>query len=127
MLATSGGKLVLMSTPAGRAGHFWEEWSRGGDVWERVIIKAEQVPRIPPEFLAEERRALGDMWYRQEYGGEFLQAADQVFRPEDIARAISAEVQPLFATAPPPAIPCPCCREAPDRRRTCSPARAGAT
>src|SRR3954447_11158508 len=100
MLATSGGKLVLMSTPAGRVGHFWEEWSRGGDVWERVIIKAEQVPRIPPEFLAEERRALGSMWYLQEYGGEFLQATNQIFRPEDIARAISAEVQPLFAVAP---------------------------
>src|SRR4051794_8673655 len=107
MLATSGGKLVLMSTPAGRVGHFWEEWSRGGEAWERVIIKAEQVPRIPPEFLAEERRALGSMWYLQEYGGEFLQATNQIFRPEDIARAISAEVQPLFATAPLPGDPLP--------------------
>ena len=58
------------------------------------------MPRIPPAFLAAERRALGDAWYRQEYGCEFLQSAEPVFRPEDIARAISAEVEPLFPTAP---------------------------
>jgi hypothetical protein len=100
MLATGGGRLVLMSTPFGQRGHLWEEWSGGGDAWERVIIKAEQVPRISPEFLAEEQRALGDTWFRQEYCCEFLQSSDQVFRPEDIARALSADVVPLFAKTP---------------------------
>ena len=107
MLATSAGKLVLMSTPHGRRGHFWEEWSQGGDAWERVIIKADQVPRIAPEFLAEEQRSLGDMWFRQEYCGEFLQAANQVFRPEDILRAMSADVEPLFPAATTPGEPLP--------------------
>jgi hypothetical protein len=107
MLATSGGKLVLMSTPRGRRGHFWEEWSQGGDAWERVIIRADQVSRISPEFLAEEQRSLGNMWFRQEYCGEFLASADTVFRPEDVARMIAAEVAPLFPTAPVPGDPLP--------------------
>src|SRR4051794_32475788 len=98
MLATSGGKLVLMSTPFGKRGHFHEEWASGGDAWERVTVTAEQVPRISAEFLAEERRALGDAWYRQEYGCQFMQAAGQVFSAEDIARAVSSDVKPLFST-----------------------------
>ena len=63
-------------------------------------VPAERVPRIPPDFLAAEPRALGDAWYRQEYGCQFLASADTVFRPEDILRAISAEVEPLFPVAP---------------------------
>ena len=68
-------------------------------------MTADQVPRIPPDFLAAERRALGDAWFGQEYLCEFLQAADQVFRPEDIARAFAAE--PLFrrSTCPRPRLP----------------------
>jgi hypothetical protein len=100
MLATNDGQLILMSTPNGQSGHFWSEWSTGGETWERIAVKAEQVPRIPPAFLAEERRSLGDAWYRTEYCCEFLQSSTQVFRPEDVVRMISAEVEPLFATPP---------------------------
>jgi hypothetical protein len=101
MLATTEtGRLILMSTPAGRVGHFWEEWSAGGDAWERVAIPATEVPRISPAFLEAERRSLGSTWYEQEYGCQFLQAVDQVFSPADIARAISGEVVPLFPETP---------------------------
>lgn len=101
MLATSqGGRLVLLSTPFGRRGHFWEAWDAGGDGWERVEIPATEVARISSAFLAAERLALGEAWFRQEYLCEFMLAASQVFRPEDIARSISREVEPLFAKAP---------------------------
>jgi hypothetical protein len=96
MLATSGGRLVLMSTPSGRRGYFFEAWENGGDDWERISIKAEECPRIPREFLAEQRRLLGDYFYRQEYGCEFLETQDQLFRLDDIRRAVTAEVKPLF-------------------------------
>jgi hypothetical protein len=90
MLATAAaGRLVLMSTPFGRRGHFWEEWDQGGTDWQRIAVPAEQVPRIGPGFLAAERRALGDGWYRQEYGCAFLEASGGLFRAEDIARALA--------------------------------------
>src|SRR5262245_15448803 len=39
-LAVSGGRLILMSTPWGRRGHFFEAWENGGPRWERVKIPA---------------------------------------------------------------------------------------
>jgi hypothetical protein len=100
MLAVSpGGRLVLMSTPFGRQNHFWTEWSEG-EGWDRVEVPATAVPRISPDFLATERLALGESWFSQEYLCSFVQASNQVFSAEDVARAISRDVEPLFATAP---------------------------
>jgi hypothetical protein len=83
MLAVSSGRLVLMSTPAGKRGHFWEAWS-DEEGWTRYKITAHDCPRISKEFLEEERRALGDLWFRQEYECEFLEAEGQLFRAEDL-------------------------------------------
>ena len=67
MLAVSGGRLVLLSTPFGKRGFFYREWAEGGEAWERYTVKAEDCPRIPKDYLAEERRKLG-IFYGQEFG-----------------------------------------------------------
>ncbi|MCS7045391.1 MAG: terminase family protein [Gemmataceae bacterium] len=66
MLAVSRGRLVALSTPFGRRGWFYEEWSGPGP-WQRVCVPWPQCPRITPEFIAEETRALGPAWVEQEY------------------------------------------------------------
>jgi terminase large subunit-like protein len=91
MLAVSNGKLILMSTPFGKRGHFFEEWT-SGVAWERVEISATECPRITPEFLEEERRSLGEWWYQQEYMCEFMESVGAAFRTEDIQMAFSEEV-----------------------------------
>ena len=96
MLAVSGGRLVLLSTPFGKRGFFHKEWTESGLDWERAEIRATQVPRIPPEWLAAERARIGDWWYRQEYGCEFLDTTDQIFSYEVVMAALSADVEPLF-------------------------------
>lgn len=96
MLAVSGGRLFLLSTPFGRRGHFFEAWDDGGDEWERVEVTAEECPRILPAFLERERAALGEAWYGQEYRCKFVETLDQVFRYDDIKRAFTDEVRPLF-------------------------------
>jgi hypothetical protein len=92
MLATSNGKLILMSTPFGKRGHFYEEWTQGIG-WERVKVPATECPRISKEFLEEERRSLGEWWYLQEYMCEFMEAVDAAFKVEDIQRMFDEEVK----------------------------------
>lgn len=98
MLAVSGGRLVLLSTPFGRRGFFFEEWARGGERWERVLVRHDECPRIDPDFIAEERRALG-LFFEQEYCGVFLDTVNALFAGEDIDRAFANDVQPLFPLA----------------------------
>jgi hypothetical protein len=99
MLAVSGGRLLMLSTPFGKRGVFFEEWS-GGEGWERYEIPASHCPRISPEFLEEERRALPRRVYRQEYECSFEETDDQVFSFEDVEAAMTQEVTPLFAQEP---------------------------
>jgi hypothetical protein len=96
MLAASRGRLVVLSTPFGRRGFFFEEWENGGPDWDRVRVTAADCPRIPPDFLEEERRALGERWYKQEYFCSFEDAVDAVFSQADIAAAMQGDVRPLF-------------------------------
>jgi phage terminase large subunit-like protein len=95
MLAVSGGRIVLLSTPFGKRGFFYQEWTDGED-WRKVKITAEQCPRIKPEWLERERQMIGDWWWQQEYMCEFVETNDQVFSYDDIQQAISFDVKPLF-------------------------------
>jgi hypothetical protein len=95
MLATSGGRLIMMSTPYGKRGIFFEEWTKGAG-WERYIVTAEECPRIPAAFLEEERKALGSWWFEQEYHAVFMDTIDAVFREQDIQAAFDNDLEPLF-------------------------------
>jgi hypothetical protein len=93
MLAVSGGRLIAPSTPFGTRGFWFEAW-RGPEPWERYEVTAEQCPRISASFLEEEHRTLGDWWYRQEYGCEFMDGQTAAFARDDVEAAFSEEVQP---------------------------------
>jgi hypothetical protein len=97
MLAVSGGALMMLTTPHGKRGVFFEEWT-GGAGWERYEVKAEECPRITPEFLEEEREALPSWVYRQEYECSFEETEDTVFTHEMVERAVTLEVTPLFGS-----------------------------
>src|SRR5262249_44841310 len=73
MLAVGRGRLILMGTPAGRRGHFYEACTGRAD-WERVFLTAKDCPRISEEFLAQELAALGPLMFAQEYQGQFIDA-----------------------------------------------------
>ena len=98
MLAVRNGRLVLMSTPWGKRGHFYREWSDGGDGWRRVKVPATEVPRISRDFLDEEKTALGSWIYSQEYECTFVETEDNFFREDDVRSALSSDVKPIFAT-----------------------------
>lgn len=96
MLAVSGGRLILMSTPFGKRGHFFKEYTEGGPDWERIQILATECPRISEDFLQEERASLGDWWFRQEYMCDFVETVDQVFAYDLVQGTLSESVSPLF-------------------------------
>ncbi len=96
MLAVSNGRLIVLSSPFGKRGFFFKEWTEGTG-WEKISITAEQCPRISKEFLESERRALPEPWFRQEYFCEFAETEGAAFSYDDIARAFDdPSIRPLM-------------------------------
>lgn len=95
MLIINQGQLVCMTTPYGKRGHFFEEWTNGGDEWKRIEITATECPRMTAEQLEQQRRSMGDMFYRQEFECQFVDTVEQTFSYDSIQRAFSDEIQPL--------------------------------
>jgi Terminase large subunit, T4likevirus-type, N-terminal len=86
MLAVSRGGLILLSTPNGKQGFFYEVW-QNEDKWLKVEVNAEECPRITSEYLADERRNYPSRFFQQEYYCEFHEQITSVFRHDDIDRA----------------------------------------
>jgi hypothetical protein len=90
MVATVGGRIVLLSSPAGCRGVLHAVWQEGGPEWERVRVTALDCPRIAPEFIEESRRRLGDTLFRQEMLAEFMMSGGGLFDPEALERMFAA-------------------------------------
>ena len=63
--------------------------------WERVRVRAYECPRIQGAFLEEERVAMGERWFRQEYLCEFVDSVSGVFERNLVEEAITGEFEPL--------------------------------
>jgi len=87
MLAVSKGRLIEMSSPNGKRGHFYENWQHGVDV-ERIKIIGRECPRIGAEFLDKMRQKLGPLLFAQEFEGEFIDAKSSAFSSEMIELAL---------------------------------------
>jgi hypothetical protein len=95
-MAVSRGRLVALSTAFAKSGWFYDWWTDPTDPALRLSVTAGQCPRIPPEFLASERRKLGQRWYQMEYENVFGDDIAAVFSIEDIQRARAFDIDPLF-------------------------------
>jgi hypothetical protein len=84
MLAISRGRLLMLTTPFGRRGVFFDVWDSGDTEWERIRAVASECPRYDPDFLEGERRLLGPRFYSQEYESCFVEAEGQLFSTESI-------------------------------------------
>lgn len=99
MLATNPfGRHILLTTPYGRRGHFYDRWRQKDPDWARFMIRSEDCPRISEEFLEGEQRVLSERSYRQEYRCDFLEAATAVFPSDFIERLMSNKPMSLEDT-----------------------------
>jgi len=99
MLAVSGGRLILLSSCYGKRGIFWEAW-RGPEngeseliPWLKVRVPATECPRIPADFLEEQKQIMGWWRFESEYMAEFKDSRTAAFREEDIMAALSEDYE----------------------------------
>jgi len=92
MLASSGGDMVLISTPRGK-NHFWKFYSDGqagrDGMWS-FKAPTHESPRIAKDFLAWQRELISERAYQVEYEAEFVDPVGQIFATEDIEKCITS-------------------------------------
>jgi phage terminase large subunit-like protein len=95
MLAVTQGSLVMLSTPWGKRGAFYEAWVSEEYLWERYLVTAYNCPRISPEFLEEERRSMPQRNFEMEYLCIFHDSRFQLFTSEAVEQMFSDDLQEL--------------------------------
>lgn len=97
MLATrADGRLIALTTPAGKRGWFYEAWTGDDPMWKRVRVSAKDCPRISQQFLDEQLKLLGTVRYSEEYDLAFVDADTSAFPTDIIDRAFREDILPLW-------------------------------
>ncbi|HWK96173.1 MAG TPA: terminase family protein [Pseudolabrys sp.] len=97
MLATrDDGRFIMLTTPKGKRGFFYNTWISADPSWKRIKITAKDCPRISQAFLDEQLRLLGPTRFNEEYMCEFLDGEDSAFPTDIIDRAFTTEIKPLW-------------------------------
>ena len=99
MLAVSQGRMVLLSSPNGRRGHFFDIWSSGGPRWDRFSITIHENPRVTREWIEAERAQTPSHRWAAEFECQFTDTQDALFSYDLIQSAFSDDVKPLFTAA----------------------------
>ena len=97
MLAVSGGGLVCSPPPSASAASSGTSGPRVGGLAPGQD-HGRAMPTHRSHLAGAERAAIGDWWYRQEYGCEFVDAVDAYFRSEVILAMADPTIVPLFAS-----------------------------
>lgn len=87
MLAVTKGKIILLSTPFGRRGYFYQRFN--DDSFKTWHISSEDCPRADKIFLAQEKKSMSKLQYAQEYLGEFVDELRQFFPTELIHKCMT--------------------------------------
>ena len=97
MLSSGGGRLMLLSTPNGKQGHFHQVWRDGDpELWEKAMVSIEEVEHADEEAVRGQMALMTQEMIRQEFYAEFIQPEHSLFRDEDIQSAWDADVPSFF-------------------------------
>lgn len=86
MLATTKGNIILLSTPHGKQGYFYNCFNNPD--FFQTHISSEDCSRVDPEFLKREKERMSNVQYAQEYLGEFVDELRQFFPTEIIQQCM---------------------------------------
>ena len=98
-MVSDDGRVIALTTPAGRRGWFFREWHRG-EGWYRIKVTAEESARLSEAKLRARRAQLTPVEYAVEYGLSFGGGENSLYPPELIEAAMDRGVRLLAAEWP---------------------------
>ena len=99
-VAATGGDLLILSTPNGATGFFFDTWENGAEEgWDLVRVTLDECRHYDPEVLETIKKRLGPRRWAQEMCGEFLGPEGAVFDAEmldHVFGGFTRETSPTF-------------------------------
>jgi hypothetical protein len=89
MIAITKGKIILLSTPFGREGYFYERWNDPN--FESFHVSSLDCPRRDDDFLKQEESRMTKLAFSQEYRGEFIDELRQFFSDKLIKKCLKLQ------------------------------------
>ena len=96
MLSVSNGTMILLSTPNGQSGFFYERWHDEPQTWHRIKCTAAECERLNQRTVEAMRATMTPEEFDQEFNCEFIAAPGQFITREMVRRCINPDVKPLF-------------------------------
>ena len=88
MLTVSNGTLMLLSTPNGQTGYFYEQWHAAATPWTRIFGTLADCPRVQPEAVEAIRKSMSEADFQQEFECKFIAGSAQFISREIIEQCI---------------------------------------
>lgn len=93
----SDGQILALSTPWGQRGWFYELCEDApGNGWEKYRVTVYDSAQWTPARIAEVRASVGRFVFASDYEAVFQDTDDQLFTTEDVRRAFTPGLRPLF-------------------------------
>jgi len=100
MAAVTHSPIILLSSPFGRRGIFFELFTNGGPEWSRTRVPATECPRISPLFLEHERQEMTPQAFESEYMCSFIQNRSAIFSYDMLQGLVDQSIPALFTAGP---------------------------
>jgi hypothetical protein len=91
MLSVSAGTIMLLSTPNGQHGYFYEQWHAEHSNWTRIKGTLEGCPRMKPEAIEALRKSMSKEDFEQEFECRFIAAGGQIISLETIRKCYTED------------------------------------
>ena len=96
MLSVSAGTIMLLSTPNGQSGYFYDQWHQETGPWTRIFGTLADCPRINAEAIKQLRQTMSKEDFEQEFECKFVAAGGQFISRETFRQCIHGDFELFF-------------------------------
>ncbi|MFN0106618.1 MAG: terminase large subunit domain-containing protein, partial [Bryobacteraceae bacterium] len=96
MLTVSAGTIMLLSTPNGQSGYFYDQWHAALSPWTRLLGSLERCPRINRAAIDAMRQTMSKEDFQQEFECKFVAAGGQFIARETFRKCLRDDFDLFF-------------------------------
>jgi len=93
MLTVSNGTMILLSTPNGQTGYFYEQWHAEPNPWKKIKGSLERCPRMKPEAIEAIRKSMAKEDFEQEFECKFIAPGGQFISRETFRKCLRDDLE----------------------------------